>query len=183
MAINRILKFLKKDDGSISVITGGLFLLTLALAVTLSNVASIAMAKRSLTQATEAAAQRGARNLNTNSYYKGQFNEITMVKNILGYSEADPGIPIDCQRAEVDVFNAIQDWSHGGTALKRFEITSVNLDRVDCDGFQVDVTTHAKTRLAFLLPFMNIETVNISSSVSTENKRSQGFYLFGIRIA
>ena len=183
MAIKNVLKFIKDEKGSISIITGGLFLLTIALAITLSNVASIAMAKRSLTQATEAAAQRGVRNLDKTSYYKGKFNEITVVENLLGYGPSDPGIPIDCQLAEGDVASAMQDWSRGDITLKRFEITSVKVDEIHCDGYQVSVTTNAETKLAFVLPFINIQTVNISSSVSTENKRSQGFYLFGVRIA
>jgi len=182
MAIKQSLNFVKSERGSISVITGGLFVLAIALAVTLSNVASIAMAKRSLTQATEAAAQRGVRNLDKTSYYKGKFNEITMVQNLMGYRPGDPGIPIDCQRAQNDVVSALRDWSHGDLSLKRFEITSVEVERIDCDGFQVSVSTRARTKLAFVLPFINIESVDIASSVSTQNERAKGFYLFGIRI-
>lgn len=171
------------DRGSISVLTGGLFILTLALAVTLSNVSSIAMAKRTLTQATESAAQRGVRNLDSKTYYKGKFNEITMVENLLGYGPVDPGIPIDCNQAQGDISGAIQDWSQGDVALTRFEITSVEIDEINCDGYQVSVSTHADTQLPFVLPFINIRTVRIDSTVSTENKRSEGLYLFGIRIA
>lgn len=183
MAIEKVKARIKSDRGSISVLTGGLFVLTLGLVVTLSNVASIAMAKRTLTQATESAAQRGVRNLDKSIYYTGKFNEITMVENLLGYGPEDPGIPIDCQRAEDDVASAIFDWSTGDISLKRFEITSVVIDEIECDGFQVSVSSHANTNLPFILPFINLKTVSIHSSVSSENKRSEGFYLFGIRIA
>lgn len=158
-------------------------MLTLGLAVTLSNVASIAMAKITLTQATESAAQRGVRNLDKSTYYTGKFNELTMVENLFGYGPQDPGIPIDCQMAQDDVASAIYDWSTGDISLKRFEITSVVIDEIVCDGFQVSVSSHANAKLPFVLPFINIKTVSINSSVSTENQRSEGFYLFGIRIA
>ncbi len=183
MAIKNLFASIKSERGSISVLTGGLFVLTLGIAVTLSNVASIAMAKRTLTQATESAAQRGVRNLDKSSYYAGKFNEITMAENFFGLGPEDPGIPIDCQRAEDDVASAIYDWSVGDASLKRFEITSVVIDQIGCDGYQVSVSSHADAKLPFILPFINIKTVSINSSVSTENKRSEGFYLFGIRIA
>jgi hypothetical protein len=37
--------------------------------------------------------------------------------------------------------------------------------------------------LPFQLPFLNLSTVKLESSVTTYNQRNNGFYLFGYRIS
>ena len=61
----------KSEAGSISVIVIGLFVITVASLMVMTDVSSIIVAKRSLVQATEAAAQRGVHTLDKSKYYQG----------------------------------------------------------------------------------------------------------------
>ena len=60
---------LKDEKGSISILIMGLFLLSVIILMVLTDISSVYLAKRTLTQATEAAAQRGVRNLDLSKYY------------------------------------------------------------------------------------------------------------------
>ncbi len=77
-------RLFKDERGSISVLVLALFLITVITSLIITNVAAITVAKRSLIQATEAAAQRGVRNLDKQAYYSGEFDLSTMAGNIFG---------------------------------------------------------------------------------------------------
>ena len=181
--LSKLLKVAQDERGSISLLVGGLFIITVALVVTLTNIAGVAIAKKSLTQATESAAQFGSSALNQNSYYQGEFNEITMVESLIGLGPDDPGVPIDCNEAASRVEIAMSDWAGSGISLKRVEIDSLQIDSLECDGFELTLSTTARARLAFVLPFFNLKDVEIHSTVGSTNERREGLYLFGFRIA
>ena len=82
--INDFLKRLRNESGSISLVVMSLFIVSLTSILVITDVAAVAIAKRSLTQATEAAAQRGVRNLDTTSYYRGEFDATTQARNLFG---------------------------------------------------------------------------------------------------
>lgn len=103
----------REERGSISLIVLTFFLITVITSLVITDVATVAIAKRSLTQATEAAAQRGVRNLNRDAYYSGEFDLSTMVGNIFGFGPNDPGIPIDCSKALGYAEGALADWGRG----------------------------------------------------------------------
>ena len=69
---------LAEDTGSLSIVIIGLFLITVASLMVMSDVASVFVAKRSLIQATEAAAQRGVHTLDESAYYVGKGNMFTV---------------------------------------------------------------------------------------------------------
>ena len=173
---------LKDERGSISILVGGLFLITVSLLIAITSVAEVAIAKRSLTQATESAAQRGVRNLDHKAYYQGEFDEITMVSNLFGAGPNDPGIPIDCQSARGDVSQALRDWVNGDQSLTRVELSDLQIQDIRCDGFGLQVTVKARVTLPITLPFLDLKTVAIESTVGTTNTREEGLYLFGFRI-
>jgi len=56
------------ESGSIAVIVIGLFVITVASLMVMTDVSTVIVAKRSLAQATEAADQRGVHNLDKGSY-------------------------------------------------------------------------------------------------------------------
>ena len=58
------IRFCRDETGSISLLVLAFFLISVVTSLVITDVAAITLAKRSLTQATEAAAQRGVRNLN-----------------------------------------------------------------------------------------------------------------------
>jgi hypothetical protein len=175
-------KIAKDERGSISILVGGLFLITISLLIILTSVAEVAVAKRSLTQATESAAQRGVRNLDKEAYYQGEFDEITMVSNLFGAGPDDPGIPIDCSAAKGDVLQGLEDWANGDRSLTRVELSGVEIKEISCDGFGLQVTVQARVTLPLSLPFIDLKSVLIESTVGTINSRDKGLYLFGIRI-
>lgn len=175
-------KLLHDEKGSISLVVIALFLVTVAAALVVSDIASIAIAKRSLTQVTEAAAQRGVRNLDLSKYYSGEFDLTTMASNLLGIGPKDPGVPIDCSKALGDAQGALADWSNGDKSLRRSEITSLRIRAISCDGFGIELITEATARLPIAIPIFKVDTVVIGAQVSTTNSRKAGFAPFGIRL-
>ena len=65
-------KRLNSERGSISVVVIGLFVITVASLMVMTDVSALVVAKRSLVQATEAAAQRGVHTLDKSEYYQGK---------------------------------------------------------------------------------------------------------------
>lgn len=183
MELRRIpLKLLHSESGSISLVVMGLFMVSLSSIFVITDIAAVGIAKRSLTQATEAAAQRGVRNLDKTSYYRGEFDATTQARNLFGIGPSDPGVPIDCSKALGDAEGALADWSSGPKSLRRVEITSLSISRIDCDGFGIQLVTRATAKLPLVLPFFNLDSVEITSAVSITNTRGKGFSPFGIRI-
>ena len=80
---------MKDDSGSIAVIVIGLFVLTVASLMVMTDVSTVIIAKRSLAQATEAAAQRGIHTLDKSSYYQGKANIFTVP-----LAAATTGVPL-----------------------------------------------------------------------------------------
>ena len=179
---NEIRQFIQNESGSISLIVFSLFLTTVASLLVITDIAAVGIAKRTLTQATESAAQRGVRNLDKSAYYRGEFDATTQVQNFLGMGPVDPGVPIDCSKAIGDAQSALSDWSNGPKSLRRVEITNLSISEIHCDGFGIQLITRATARLPLVVPFANLNSVEISSNVSTTNKRAEGFSPFGIRI-
>jgi hypothetical protein len=180
--IYNFLKRLRSESGSISLVVIALFIVSLSSILVITDVAAVAIAKRSLTQATEAAAQRGVRNLDKTSYYRGEFDATTQARNLFGIGPSDPGVPIDCSKTLGDAEGALAAWSSGPNSLRRVEITNLQISRIECDGFGIQLITQATAKLPLVLPFFNLDSVEISSKVSITNIRSKGFSPFGIRI-
>jgi hypothetical protein len=175
-------EFCKKENGSISLVVFSLFLVSVLSLIVITDIAAVGIAKRSLTQATEAAAQRGVSNLDKNSYYRGEFDASTQIQNLIGAGPKDPGVPIDCSKALGDAQGALADWSNGPKSLRRVEIRNLTITQINCDGFGIQLVTHATAVLPLILPFANLSSIEISSSVSTINIRRGGLAPFGIRI-
>ena len=180
--IHNFFKRLRSESGSISLVVMALFIVSLSSILVVTDVAAVAIAKRSLTQATEAAAQQGVRNLDKTSYYRGEFDATTQARNLFGIGPSDPGVPIDCSKALGDAEGALADWSSGPNSLRRVEITNLKISGIECDGFGIQLITQATAKLPLVLPFFNLDSVEISSKVSTTNIRAKGFSPFGIRI-
>ena len=177
-----MLRLRREERGSISLIVLTFFLITVITSLVITDIAAVAIAKRSLTQATEAAAQRGVRNLNRDTYYSGEFDLSTMVGNIFGVGPKDPGIPIDCSKALGDADGAIADWGRGPRSLRRVELLDVAIRDIQCDGFGIQLVTSATAQLPIVIPLLKMDKVQITSRVSTTNSRRAGFAPFGIRV-
>ena len=174
-------RILKDDSGSIAVIVIGLFVITVASLMVMTDVSTIIVAKRSLAQATEAAAQRGVHTLDTANYYQGKANMFT-VPLALATQRAHPVIPIDCNRGGLEVLLELHSWSSDDTDLKWHQLKGIQLTDYQCDGQSLAITTRSEVNLPFRVPFSSIDSVFLTASAGTTNQVQEGFYLFGVRL-
>jgi hypothetical protein len=175
------LRSLENDSGSIAVIVIGLFLITVASLMVITDVSTVIVAKRSLAQATEAAAQRGVHTLDKASYYKGK-GTIFTVPMAIATKRAHPVIPIDCNRGGLEVLLELHSWSNDETDLKWHQLKGIQLTDYQCDGQSLAIETRSEVNLPFRVPFSSIDSVSLTASAGTTNQVQEGFYLFGIRL-
>lgn len=174
-------KLLINERGSLSVVIIGLFFITIACLVVMSNVATVLVAKRSLAQATEAAAQRGVHSLDKSAYYTGKGTMFTAPLAIITGREHSP-IPIDCNRAFLDVVLELRNWSNDDSSMKRHELQGIVLTNMECDGSSLEISTSSEVRFPFRVPILNMDSAILTSTVGTTNQVQEGFYLFGVRL-
>ena len=175
------LRKLLDDSGSIAVIVIGLFVITVASLMVMTDVSAVIVAKRSLAQATEAAAQRGVHTLDKSSYYQGKADIFT-VPMAIATNRAHPVIPIDCNRGGFEVLLELHSWSSDNSGLKWHQLKGIQLTDYQCDGQTLDIKTRSEVNLPFRVPFSSIDSVFLTASAGTTNQVQEGFYLFGIRL-
>lgn len=171
---------IKSERGSISVLTMGLFSLLLITALILSNITTIYLAKRTLILASEAAVQRGGKNLDQAAYYAGEYNLTEFLQGILGNGGEDPGIPIDCRAGESDAREIFTTWLGKGERVSRKSIRDMQLTFFQCDGFQIYLESSAQVEVPFPLPFIGVKTVTVRSSAGGVSERSETNNYYGI---
>ena len=169
------------ESGSIAVIVIGLFVITVASLMVMTDVSTVIVAKRSLAQATEAAAQRGIHTLDKGSYYQGKANLFT-VPMAMANNRAHPVIPIDCNRGGFEVLLELHAWSQDNSDLKWHQLKGIQLTKYQCDGQSLEIETRSEVNLPFKVPFTSIDSVFLNASAGTTNQVQEGFYLFGIRL-
>ena len=174
-------KLLISERGSLSVVIIGLFFITIACLVIMSNVATVLVAKRSLAQATEAAAQRGVHSLDNSAYYTGKGTMFTAPLAMITGREHSP-IPIDCNRAYLDVVLELRNWSNDDSSMKRHELQGIVLTNMECDGSSLEISTSSEVKFPFNVPFLKMDSAVLTSTVGTTNQVQEGFYLFGVRL-
>ena len=171
-------KYANDEEGSISLLIIGLFVVTVATLLIITNIASIAIAQRSLVQASEAAVQRAVQNLDLKAYYVGEGG---MLSGILNNGAAP--IPIECSSANSAISDELRHWNSANSSLLRREIRDIWMSEFNCDGVSVGISTTAFAVLPLQLPFVNLKNIELHTSVGATNTRSKGLYLFGIRIS
>lgn len=169
------------EAGSISVIVIGLFLITVASLMVITDVSALMVAKRSLAQATEAAAQRGVHTLDKSAYYQGKA-QIFTVPMAAATHRPHPTIPIDCSRGGYEVLLELNSWSRDQSQMKWKQLKGIELTHFECDGQLLFIQTRSEIQLPFRVPFSSTDSVFLSASAGTSNDVQEGFYLFGIRL-
>ena len=169
------------ESGSISVVVIGLFVITVASLMVMTDVSALIVAKRSLVQATEAAAQRGVHTLDKSEYYQGKGNLFTAPMAAITNRE-HPVIPIDCARGGVEVLLELNSWSNDESDLKWQQLKGIQLTNFSCDSASLEISTRSEMKLPFKVPFTTTDSVFLTATVGTTNKVQEGFYLFGLRI-
>lgn len=147
-----------KERGSISVLTIGLFLVTVSALFLLTDIATIIVAKRSLVHVAEAAAMRATHQLDLGAYYQGR-KEAT--------------IPIDCASALSTINGELSEWISAPSQLKREELRRVEITGFSCEENRILLTTSAVATLPFRLPGSSLSTVEIHATVAAESNRRQ----------
>lgn len=161
------------ERGSISILTFGLFSVVLITALTLTNISAVYIAKRTLTLATEAAAQQGAKNLDMDAYYKGEFNLTRVPLTLLGLGEKDPGIPIDCSAGSRDAATVLNSWESRDISSHTKNLILIEIDEIACDGYEISISARAKVKIPIPIPFINIEYLEIQSRASAIPERAE----------
>ena len=172
---------LRDERGSLSVVIIGLFFITVAFLMVMSDVATVLVAKRSLAQATEAAAQRGVHTLDKSAYYTGKGTMFTAPLAILTQRDHSP-IPIDCNRAVFNVMLELSNWSNDDGSMKRHELQGIVLTDLQCDGSSIEISTYSQVKFPFTVPFSRMDSAILTATAGTTNQVQEGFYLFGIRL-
>jgi len=180
-SLTDVRKKLANECGSLSVVIIGLFIITVASLMVMSDIASVFVAKRSLVQATEAAAQRGVHTLDESAYYVGKGNMFTVPLAVIKNSPHRT-IPIDCNRAVFNVMLELHNWSNDDGSMKRNELQGIVLTDLQCDGTSIEISTYAEVVFPFRVPFTRMESAFLTASAGTTNQVQEGFYLFGIRL-
>lgn len=173
---------LKSERGSISLLTIGLFTVLLSAVLVLSDITAVYLAKRTLILASEAAVQRGTKNLDSAAYYTGEYNVTQFLAGFLGNGEEDPGIPIDCRAGASDARELLANWQGRDSSISRRGISRMQMTDFQCDGFQIYLESSAVVEVPFPLPFLGIKEVVIRSSAGGIGERSETNNYYGIDI-
>lgn len=146
---------LEGEEGSISILTIGLFIVTLAVLVLITDIASISVSKQSLVHASESAAIRASHHVDLASYYKGN---------------SGVSVPIDCQAAYAKVIEDLNQWVGDGRDIHRTELEQISLIDFSCSGNRVRLSTSARAVLPFRLPQASA-FVEIHTTVEAQSDR------------
>lgn len=179
--VKNLLKGLKDESGSLSVVVIGLFVITTASLMVMTDIGTVMVAKRSLTQATEAAAQRGIHTLDKSTYYQGKGTMFTIPLAIATRREHLP-IPIDCDNGGLEVLLELNSWSNDASNMKLRQLKQIQLTDFECDGKNLEIRTRSEVELPFKVPFSSTTSVFLQASAGVTNQIQEGFYLFGVRI-
>jgi ABC-type multidrug transport system permease subunit len=179
--VGKFIRRAKDDSGSLSVIVIGLFVITVASLMVMTDIATIMVAKRSLAQATEAAAQRGVHTLDRSAYYQGKGTNFTAPLAIATQRE-HPVIPIDCEKGGAEVLLELNSWSNDDSDMKHRYLKEIELTSFECDGQNLVIQSQSEVELPFKVPFSSTTSVILQASAGVTNQVQEGFYLFGFRI-
>jgi Tfp pilus assembly protein PilX len=177
----KLYRRLSSEKGSISVVVIGLFVITVASLMVMTDVSALVVAKRSLVQATEAAAQRGVHTLDKSEYYQGKGAVFTAPMAIATDRE-HPRIPIDCERGGLGVLLELNSWSNDQSDMKLRQLKGIELINFSCDGTSLEISTRSEMKLPFKVPFTTTDSVFLTATAGTTNKVQEGFYVFGFRV-
>jgi Flp pilus assembly protein TadG len=181
--VNNLRNFAKNKDGSLSLLIIGLFIAALSALMVVTDVAVVANAKRTLDQATEAAAMRAVQNLDESAYYTGKHTALTSIYAALGNSDyIDDRIPVDCDKGWQEVNDEMSTWMNTTSNMKTLQIENYEITMYDCVYDVVHLETKAKVKLPFPAPFTDFDRTTINSSVTTLNEKDKGLWLFGWRL-
>jgi hypothetical protein len=173
---------LTSEEGSISVLIIGLFSILLSTTLILTDISTVYLAKRTLSLASEAAVQRGGKNLDQGAYYQGEYNLNEALRGALGDGVTDPGIPIDCEKGLRDAQETLKTWQGRDLKSSRRSMSAISLANFQCDGFEIYLESTATVTLPFPIPFIRLREVQIHTFAGGLNERSESNNYYGLDI-
>jgi hypothetical protein len=180
---NHLKRFHRNENGSLSLLIIGLFIAALSALMIVTDLAVVANAKRTLGQATEAAAMRAVQNLDKNAYYSGKHTLLTLAFATLGAADSiDNRIPVDCNKGWQEVNDEMATWMNTSSNMKTLQIENYEITMYDCVYDVVHLETKAKVKLPFPAPFSQLDRTTIYSSITTLTEKDKGLWLFGWRL-
>ena len=151
------IRSLKDETGSVSILTIGLFTVTVALLILITDVAAISVSKQSLVHASESAAIRATQSLDLGSYYRGG---------------SGVSVPIDCNISYQRVLEELHLWMQDSGSFRRKELKNISLTDFTCSGDKVRLSTSAEALLPFRLP-QTSSSVEIHATVEAQSTRTR----------
>lgn len=183
---NAILGLHKNETGSLSLLIIGLFIAALSALMIVTDIAVVANAKRTLDQATEAAAMRAVQNLDINAYYSGNSSKHTILTSAyatFGNSNSiENRIPVDCEKGWQEINDEMSTWMNTNSNMKTLQIENYEITMFDCVYDVVHLETKAKVKLPFPAPFTQLDRTTIYSSITTLTEKDKGLWFFGWRL-
>jgi Flp pilus assembly protein TadG len=180
---SHIIKFNKNESGSLSLLIIGLFIAALSALMVVTDVAVVANAKRTLDQATEAAAMKAVQNLDQSAYYSSKHTILTSTFATIGASDSiENRIPVDCNKGWQEVSDEMSTWMNSVSNMKTLQIENYEITMYDCVYDVVHLETKARVKLPFPAPFSQLNNTTIYSSSTTLIEKDKGLWLFGWRL-
>lgn len=166
---------LKDERGSISVLIIGLFVLTVALLMVMTDISSLVLSRKALTQQTEFLVQQGAQEIDLAAYYQGSGDLASYIAEKTFIDQKDPGIPLDCGKSRALVLDAARKINH--ERLSNFELVDF-----ECASGSLAIQTQADAIIPYRLPFFGDINLTITGFATSSPERRNGFWLKGLRI-
>lgn len=148
-----------EERGSISPLLITLFSILLILIFIISNVASIYVSRRELTNRVESALTNSAQELDQIAYYYGA--PLTDFLADISIREGSLRVPIDCVAAR----NAFDR----NILLEKNGAEQIIIDSFTCDGYELSANVAELLDLPFQARVFNIRTFKIEVSASTSS--------------
>ena len=168
-------RLIDDERGSLSALIIGLFLLTMALIMVMSDISALVAARKALSQHTEFLVQQGAKSIDLEAYYQGRGGLLPYLAEKTIVDQTDPGVPLDCdevKRAVVQAAAKVVDSKFSQFQLVHFE----------CDGGMTFVQTQAKAVLPYSLPFLRLDSPVMRGYAANSPERRNGLWIRGIRL-
>ena len=182
-SVKRIKQLHEDQIGSLSLLIIGLFIAALTALMIVTDISVVANAKRTLDQATEAAAMRAVQNLDQSAYYSGKHTILTSAYATLGNSDyIDDRVPVDCEKGWREITDEMSTWMSTSSNMKTLQIDNYEITMFDCVYDVVHLETKAKVRLPFPIPFAHMDQSVVTSSITTLSEKDKGLWLFGWRV-
>lgn len=168
-------RFIRDEEGSLSVLIIGLFLLMMASIMVMTDLSAMIASKRALGQRTEYLVQQGAKSVDLDAYYQGRGGLLPYIAEKFIVDQSDPGIPLDCRKATDAILSAARGIGDG--AFTNFDLTYFS-----CKNDTIEVHSQARAVLPFQFGFLRLDNPVITSYASSAPERRNGFWIRGFRL-